>query len=662
MYEEWVSWESLSRIEVPKIRVYTRKSPEKEESIRSAVRRNPEVFFHRSPLVVTRSAESGRLFLGDGADRLKIAIEERVPRVMLSIEEYETDSEAYEAAQDDSYRMNEDRGDVVAYSVVELIRERHQKGMTVKEIAERYDKSESYIYNILAVARDEELMKLLREEKITLHEAIKAAYNPELKRELTEKFIKTMTVIEEPEKSRIEEILAKGAIVGEIKPLAAIGEEISARKPSFEEIFDEAVERVEARLQRPMNATLKAEMRNALQGLGLSSLDDIEYILLNAENNWGKEKSDVIKKAVRIWRRRVGELESPAMWGSISFEEVLEEAREAAEEERARRAEREAYWGPRAGRPAATRAGPKPAASARESMVEARPAPGVEEAGVEEPRPSAEYMEAKRRILPARRVEARTVLMELLMREFPWAGDPSILANEFIGIYDEAGPIGTLITLKLAMPRLMKILKPSRPPPRAIGWLSIVESAPFYKKRNEVINAIYQTYQENRDKILEAVARHKEEEARVLLEVFKSVEPRIVEHESGHKTYLYFVPEKPMVALVVDKEVYVTLRDVEGEKGAKRRERRVRVQEALAERRFLGVRWWINKGAVAKTEEVRVLESPEGLGVFECPGCGEVARDLYTGLPFICHKCLWPIPFDSLPYQLRDSRRRGAQQ
>jgi len=46
MYEEWVSWESLSRIEVPKIRVYTRKSPEKEESIRSAVRRNPEVFFH----------------------------------------------------------------------------------------------------------------------------------------------------------------------------------------------------------------------------------------------------------------------------------------------------------------------------------------------------------------------------------------------------------------------------------------------------------------------------------------------------------------------------------------------------------------------------------------------------------------------------------------
>ena len=45
------------------------------------------------------------------------------------------------------------------------------------------------------------------------------------------------TVSRETEKPRIEEISAKGAIVGEIKPLAAIGEEISARKPRFGGFF-----------------------------------------------------------------------------------------------------------------------------------------------------------------------------------------------------------------------------------------------------------------------------------------------------------------------------------------------------------------------------------------------------------------------------------------
>ena len=63
-------------------------------------------------------------------------------------------------------------------------------------------------------------------------------YISEIISQEAEKFIKTMTVIEESEKPRIEEISAEGAIVGEIKPLAAIGEEISARKPRFGVFLD----------------------------------------------------------------------------------------------------------------------------------------------------------------------------------------------------------------------------------------------------------------------------------------------------------------------------------------------------------------------------------------------------------------------------------------
>jgi hypothetical protein len=44
-------------------------------------------------------------------------------------------------------------------------------------------------------------------------------------------------ISQEAEKPRIEEISAKGAIVGEIKPSTAISEEISAKKPSFGGFF-----------------------------------------------------------------------------------------------------------------------------------------------------------------------------------------------------------------------------------------------------------------------------------------------------------------------------------------------------------------------------------------------------------------------------------------
>jgi predicted RNA-binding Zn-ribbon protein involved in translation (DUF1610 family) len=648
MYEEWVSWESLSKIEVPKIRVYTKKSPEKEESIRNAIRKSPEVFFHRSPLVVTRSAESGRLFLGDGADRLKIAIEEKVPKVMLSIEEYETDSEAYEAAQDDSYRMNEDRGDVVTYSVVELIRERYQKGMTVKEIAEKYDKSESHIRNILAVAKDEELMKLLKEEKITLYDAIRAAHDPELKREILNKAIIISAELKEVEKPRIAEVSAREARTEEIEVCQKSSEEILKKEPGFEEIYERAVRKAEAELGRKIGGTIKHSVKRIAEALNMRDEDDIEILLRKAEEILGGEKSDIQQKVLWAWKREAEkeEIGREWGWGPLTIKEALSRIlREVKKEEYAET---------------------KPIVSTYRPVSETRPkvekpAQTRVRAGVEEaPKPSVEYMEAKRGLLVRRREESRTVLRELLIREFPWAGDPSILVDEFWGIYDEAGPIGTFITLRLAMPELMKILKPSRALPRAIGWLSIVEGELFYKKRSEVIDTINQTYEENRDAILEAVAKHKEEEAHILLNVFKSVEPRVVESAGGDKIYLYFIPEEPRVALAMDKGVYVTLKDAKREKAAKAEvERRVRVQEALAERSFLGVNGWINKGAVVKTEEVRVLESPEGLGVFECPRCGEVARDLYTLLPFMCHKCLWPIPLDSLPYALRDSWKEG---
>jgi len=111
----------------------------------------------------------------------------------------------------------------------------------------------SLIYDVPAVSADQELMELLKEEKITLFDAIRAAHNPQLKKEIIDK---ALIISAEVEKPKTEEISAGEERIEEIEPTRESTKEISTRKPRFEEIFQKAMELVEEKLQRPMNAVI----------------------------------------------------------------------------------------------------------------------------------------------------------------------------------------------------------------------------------------------------------------------------------------------------------------------------------------------------------------------------------------------------------------------
>jgi len=107
----------------------------------------------------------------------------------------------------------------------------------------------SLIYDVL----DQELMKLLKEEKITLRDAIRAAHNPQLKKEMLDK---TLMIRVEVEKPKTEEISAGEERIEETEVLPTFTKKIEPKKPKFEEIFQKAVESVEEKLHRPMNAVI----------------------------------------------------------------------------------------------------------------------------------------------------------------------------------------------------------------------------------------------------------------------------------------------------------------------------------------------------------------------------------------------------------------------
>jgi hypothetical protein len=647
MYEEWVSWESLSKIEVPKIRVYTKKSQEKEESIRNAIRKNPEVFFHRSPLVVTRSAESGRLFLGDGADRLKIAMEEKVPKVMLSIEEYETDSEAYEAAQDDSYRMNEDRGDVVTYSVVELIRERYQKGMTVKEIAEKYDKSESYIYNILAVASDKELMELLREEKITLHEAVKAAYNPELKKGLIEKFIKTpMTVIEETKKPRIEEISAREERIEEIEARWKPLEEISRKEPRFEEIYERAVREAEAELRRKISGTIKYSVKRIAEDLNMRDEEDIRTLLEKAEEILGGEKSDVQQKVLWAWKREAEEEEIGRKWGWGPF--TLKEALS--------RILREVKKG--------EYAGAKPTVSTYRSVSEARP-----RAEEKAKKVARELLEPKHKVEEAVEVKPAEASLEEEFRKLDskliegakkeaifvlWAsfGDPSVSSpkelwyvvndERLYDMYREAGELGTRMVFEKSIENIRKILVGRR---GGKDWLTLYKAFDDPKVRDEAVKVILETYRECRDEIIMMRDKLRGEVWDALVRTLRNATP---------------FPIGDGRALILTDTLDVII--------AKRRENEGYIRIEGKDGRIIGYKRLSEVLATLTEENTRIVRSYEmplprkvkrlvispksfpgvedpgkiEIVVLQCSNCGEIMRDGLTDLPHVCGECNSP--------------------
>ena len=66
---------------------------------------------------------------------------------------------------------------------------------------------------------------MLKEEKITLHDAIRAAHNPQLKKEILDETLAARVEVEKPEKPRIEEISAGEERIEETEVSATFGKE-----------------------------------------------------------------------------------------------------------------------------------------------------------------------------------------------------------------------------------------------------------------------------------------------------------------------------------------------------------------------------------------------------------------------------------------------------
>jgi len=627
-------WVPVKDIVVPEDRYWSRMDPEDYESLREAVKRLGEDFSRLNPVKVATSRADGRLMLIDGANRLKAFKELGLERIFSIIAVYGSPEEAGEEARWGSVSENWIRAQRDPAQLIRLIRrwtEGMERGQAVEVICRHTNYTRRYANMLLDIAGDEEIFRRVIEEGLSIHRAV------ELLKEKRKVYIEE-TVSGENEKPKIKEISAKEAIVEEIEPTRKSPKDISAKKPSFGEIFERAVRGAERELKRRLSGTIRSEMRQVLEALGIQDEDDMRIILVIAGNVLGKEDSETQKRAIWEWKRRVEEW--GGRWMSVSLLEVLEEVKSGAPGPKSPRKGVEKVERVEAGA-GSGRAAPAAALEEEEVVEGAGEGAAEAEAGEAGPPPSREYMEARREALIRRRREAERLVMELLAQEFPWAGDPIHVIERIYDVVDEAGPMGALIAVRLAMPRLMQVLKP--PPRRLAGMLGYLHEEPgdlFYRRRDEAAEAIREAYRGNRDRILDEVARLREEEARMLLEVLKAVQPMVLGPDYS-KLFLYIVPEARMPGIVIAGDNNIRVRA--GDAGGKG-EKLVRLQEALANMRFLGFLGAKNRpGAAVKEARVEVVQVG-GVGLLRCPGCGEIARDPYTGLPFSCGNCGWPAP------------------
>ena len=295
-YEEWVPLDTLKKIRVPS-RVYTRRGAEVEEQIRRDMVENPETFFNTSPIIVTKSRRSGKMYLADGFDRCRIAILEEIPKAKLMVKEFEDDADAVAAARALSYKINSQRGQVDEASLVKMVRDMANEGWSTKDIARLLDKSERYIRMLLNIGEDEEIMEMLERDEISIHRAV------ELLRE--RKSYKAETVSEpasREEKAQSEETSPKEAEAGGAKACTASSEEITEAAGSEEEEILEL-----------MPATIKSEMEKAFERLEDVLGDELEdpevrrRLLLIAFQDLMEEPSEVQREAIRLWARQCRE-------------------------------------------------------------------------------------------------------------------------------------------------------------------------------------------------------------------------------------------------------------------------------------------------------------------------------------------------------------------
>jgi len=322
-YAEWVSPDVLRGIKAPS-RVYTRREAEVEEEIRRDMAGSPEDFFNTSPIIVTKSRESGAMYLADGLTRCAIAIKEGVPRAKLLVKEFEDDVDAVAAARALSYKINKQRGLVDEASLVQMVMDMANEGWSVKDVAELLGRSERYIRMLLSIGEDAEIMEMLKRGEISIHRAV------ELLRE--KKGYKEETVSEQPS-------TWKEAPSGEISPKEAEIEGARACTAVSEEII-EAAEPDEEILEL-MPGTIKSEMKKAFErledilGYELEDPEVRRRLLLTAFQDLMEETSEVQREAIRLWARQCRE----DFHLYENFRQYILEAREIVEKRRAKLAE-----------------------------------------------------------------------------------------------------------------------------------------------------------------------------------------------------------------------------------------------------------------------------------------------------------------------------------
>jgi len=127
-----------------------------------------------------------------------------------------------------------------------------ERGQAVEVICRHTNYTRRYANMLLDIAGDEEIFRRVIEEGLSIHRAV------ELLKEKRKVYIEE-TVSGENEKPKIKEISAKGAIVEEIEPTRKSPKDISAKKPSFGEIFERAVRQVRSGCSIVMQGNIDAD-------------------------------------------------------------------------------------------------------------------------------------------------------------------------------------------------------------------------------------------------------------------------------------------------------------------------------------------------------------------------------------------------------------------
>ncbi|MEM3922189.1 MAG: winged helix-turn-helix domain-containing protein [Nitrososphaerota archaeon] len=142
-----------------------------------------------------------------------------------------------------------------------MVRYLKDAGMSAREIAERLNRSETYVYNLLGVLRNQELVEKVRNEEVSLREAIGLAYKPGADYDRHSVGGEAVS----------GDISAKEARIEVAKLGKAEVEETRGKEAKIEEILGTITSEME---RIYMRRDVMREMEAALDALGVSDISD----------------------------------------------------------------------------------------------------------------------------------------------------------------------------------------------------------------------------------------------------------------------------------------------------------------------------------------------------------------------------------------------------